>query len=361
MAPLIENSKGWLENLGFVDFAGSTVVHSLGGWIALAALIIIGPRRGRFKKTEPSENQRLQRSSSCPGGAHPLVRLVWFQRRIDIGLDRCRARYSDPHNHRSSSRYGGDLSRRLAPDQSSRCELCHQRCPGRLVAITAPVAVVDTWDSIIIGGVGGLVMLFANWLMEKQKIDDAVGAIPVHMAAGVWGTLSVAFFGETGKPWLEQLWVQALGIVSIGGFAFWGSLLFLWVFNKIKPLRVTEEQELQGLNVAEHGASTELMDLTFVMEEQAKSEDLSLRAPEDPFTEVGQIGQEYNRVIGHLQDNLVAKSEYINILDNVSDGLFLLDVKGNIGPYYSSALEEIIGFENLAGSLWRKSFSPGDD
>jgi Amt family ammonium transporter len=95
---------------------------------------------------------------------------------------------------------------------------------------------------------------------------------------------------------------------------------------------VTEEQELQGLNVAEHGASTELMDLTFVMEEQAKSEDLSLRAPEDPFTEVGQIGQEYNRVIGHLQDNLVAKSEYINILDNVSDGLFLSRRRGNIGP-----------------------------
>jgi Amt family ammonium transporter len=65
-----------------------------------------------------------------------------------------------------------------------------------LVAITAPVFVVDTWDSIIIGGVGGLVMLFANWLDGKAKIDDAVGAIPVHMAAGVWGTLAVAFFGD---------------------------------------------------------------------------------------------------------------------------------------------------------------------
>jgi Amt family ammonium transporter len=359
MAPLIENSKGWLENLGFVDFAGSTVVHSLGGWIALAALIIIGPRRGRFKKDGTIGKIN---ASNVPAAVLGVL-ILWFgwfgfNGGSTLGWTDAvpgiliRTTIAAAAGMVVTLAVGWPLTK--VPDVNF---VINGALAG-LVAITAPVAVVDTWDSIIIGGVGGLVMLFANWLMEKQKIDDAVGAIPVHMAAGVWGTLSVAFFGETGKPWLEQLWVQALGIVSIGGFAFWGSLLFLWVFNKIKPLRVTEEQELQGLNVAEHGASTELMDLTFVMEEQAKSEDLSLRAPEDPFTEVGQIGQEYNRVIGHLQDNLVAKSEYINILDNVSDGLFLLDVKGNIGPYYSSALEEIIGFENLAGESLEKILFP---
>jgi Amt family ammonium transporter len=360
MAPLIENSKGWLENLGFVDFAGSTVVHSLGGWIALAALIIIGPRRGRFKKDGTIGKIN---ASNVPAAVLGVL-ILWFgwfgfNGGSTLGWTDAvpgiliRTTIAAAAGMVVTLAVGWPLTK--VPDVNF---VINGALAG-LVAITAPVAVVDTWDSIIIGGVGGLVMLFANWLMEKQKIDDAVGAIPVHMAAGVWGTLSVAFFGETGKPWLEQLWVQALGIVSIGGFAFWGSLLFLWVFNKIKPLRVTEEQELQGLNVAEHGASTELMDLTFVMEEQAKSEDLSLRAPEDPFTEVGQIGQEYNRVIGHLQDNLVAKSEYINILDNVSDGLFLSGRSRETSAHTTPApWRRSSASKTSQGSLWRKSFFP---
>jgi len=173
----------------------------------------------------------------------------------------------------------------------------------------------------------------------------------------------VGIFGDptllgTGLSQWEQVGVQALGIVAMGGFSFWGAFIFLSLFNKVKPLRVSMEQELQGLNVAEHGASTELMDLTSVMEKQAQTGDLSLRAQEDPFTEVGQIAQEYNRVMGHLEENLVAKSEYLNILDNVTDGLFLLDVRGHIGPFYSKALEKIIGFENLAGESLEKILFP---
>jgi Amt family ammonium transporter len=101
--------------------------------------------------------------------------------------------------------------------------------------------------------------------------------------------------------------------------------------------------------VVEHRASTEIYDLYRTLEEQARSGDLSLRAPVEPFTEVGQIASQYNRVMDNLQENLVAKSEYVNILDNVNEGLFLLDGHGRIGPFYSGAMERILERSRLAG------------
>ncbi|NBB91123.1 MAG: hypothetical protein GVY23_07945 [Spirochaetes bacterium] len=235
-----------------------------------------------------------------------------------------------------------------------------------LVAITAPCAFVTELDSVIIGGIGGVVMVGGTFLMERMRIDDAVGAVPVHMVAGVWGTLAVAFFGDaelvgTGLGLRQQLGVQALGVAAAGVWAFGVSYIILSTMNRIRPLRVSAENERLGLNVSEHGASTEIFDLVSAMEDQERTGDLSKRVPVEPFTEVGQIAAQYNAVLSSLDENLIAKSEYLSILDNVSDGLFLIDKEFRISPYYSASTESIFEEQDLAGKKLTNIISFRDD
>ena len=231
-----------------------------------------------------------------------------------------------------------------------------------LVAITAPCHVVTGAGAAVIGAVGGLIMLCGTWLLEKLKIDDAVGAIPVHLFAGIWGTIAVALLGDpvkigTGLTMLGQLGVQLTGIAATGLWAFGVSYAILFIINRISPLRVSEDAEKMGLNVAEHGATTEIFELYSVMDEQTRTGNLSLRVPEEPFTEVGQIARSYNTVMNSLESNLIAKSDYLDILDNVSDGLLLLDDNGMIGPFYSKVLEDILERTELSGLSFTSVFS----
>ncbi|MDR1618263.1 MAG: Hpt domain-containing protein, partial [Treponema sp.] len=223
-----------------------------------------------------------------------------------------------------------------------------------LVAVTANCHAVSETQAVIIGGLGGLVMLGASALLVRLKIDDAVDAIPVHLAAGIWGTLAVGLFGDpellgTGLSRLEQIGVQCAGILACGVLALGIVLPFMLLLNKIHPIRVTMEHEAEGLNKAEHGVTTEIHDLFTVLDTQARTGDITLRAPEEPFTETGQIAGMYNSVLDKLQEGTVEKQEYLNILENVSDGLFLLDASLRIGPYYSSSLETIFRRKDLAG------------
>src|SRR6185369_6653041 len=106
------------------------------------------------------------------------------------------------------------------------------------------------------------------------------------------------------------------------------------------------------------GATTEAYGLFQTLEQQARTGDLSLRAPADPFTEVGQIASQYNRVLANLESNVVAKSEYLHILDNLNEGLFLLDPDGQVGPFYSGALERILDTDSLAGRKFGAVLDP---
>jgi Amt family ammonium transporter len=223
-----------------------------------------------------------------------------------------------------------------------------------LVAVTAACAYVSSAASVLIGAVGGLIMLGLEWLLDRLRIDDAVTAIPVHLGAGVWGTLAVGIFGDpallgTGLGRWEQMLIQSLGVVAVGAFTLGFAYLAMRILNRLHPIRVGAAEEAIGLNVVEHKASTELYDLYRTLEEQSKTGDLSLRAPVEPFTEVGQIAERYNSLLDSLEKNLVARSEYVSILDNVTDGLFLVDRHGAIGPYYSKALEAILAATDLAG------------
>ena len=292
---------GWLEQRGFIDFAGSTVVHSVGGWVALAAIIIIGPRIGRF-----GEN-------SIPIHGHDLpfvtlgVFLLWFGW---FGFNGGSTLGLTPEvptiivNTTVSGAFGGIVGMALAWRLGGRPDvtMIMNGSLAGLVGITASAHIMTPVAAAGIGSIAAAMMYSVAMLLEKLEIDDVVGAVPVHLAAGIWGTLAVAIFGDpeawgTGLGRWEQLAVQATGVGAAFLWAFGLGFILLWLINRVYPLRIGPEGEQVGLNVAEHGASTEILDLLTEMDAQRRANDFSQPVNVEPHTEIGQIAQQYNRVI----------------------------------------------------------------
>ena len=255
---------GWLARQGFIDFAGSTVVHSVGGWVALAILLVVGPRKGRFP-----ENQAPQRIA---GNNLPLSMLgilfLWFGWIGFNGGSTFAMNDNVPMIITNTMLAGGAgaviglLMGRLLYEYYV-VELVMNGALAGLVAITAASHAVNGLSAVVIGAIGAIVMSIAQRLMERLRIDDAVGAVPVHAVAGVWGTLAVALFANPGtltpgfSRW-EQFQVQLLGVAVCFLFAFGVTYLFLSLINRIFPLRVSPEAEDIGLNIAEHRIGTEI-------------------------------------------------------------------------------------------------------
>lgn len=300
-------SQGWLGRFGFIDFAGSTVVHSAGAWVSLAVLIIIGARQGRFPEAGPPH--KIQ-GSNLPM-AMLGVMLLWFGW---IGFNGgSTLDFNDQVAGIILNTLVGGVFGMLTVGLLSgllykhvEVELLMNGSIAGLVAITAPCHAVSTPVASMIGAVGGIVMLAVARGLERCRIDDAVDAIAVHGGAGAWGTLAVGLFGQLdrlgtdlGRP--QLILVQLLGIGACFVWAFGISWLMLSGWNRWSPLRVTLEAEDMGLNVAEHRAKTEVYDLFQTMEQQVTTQDLSLRVPVQPFTEVGRIASRYNQVIEALE------------------------------------------------------------
>ena len=297
---------GWLTERGFVDFAGSTIVHSVGGWIALAAVLIVGPRIGRYSEA----NKGKFTGSSFPlavlgtlilwfgwfgfnGGSNgamdetvPLILINTFLAAAfglltGLGISFLLFKKPDPYYVILGPLAG-------------------------LVAITAGCNSMTSVMAIFVGIVGAIITIFVNELLNKYEIDDVVGAVPVHLAAGIWGTIAVGLFGDleilgTGLTRLEQIEVQIIGILAIGAFAFFGSFFILKILNYFYPLRVSPLQEELGLNIAEHNAVSVEHDLISILEKQSESGDLAIRGPQDPFTAGGVIGLYYNKLMHKLE------------------------------------------------------------
>jgi len=171
-----------------------------------------------------------------------------------------------------------------------------------LVSITAGCHAIELPDAVLVGIVGAIVMILVLMLLEKFKIDDAVGAVPVHLAGGIWGTIAVALFGDlnelaTGLTRWEQLAAQLTGIGMIGLATFAIAYSTLRVANFFYPLRVTVEEERMGLNVAEHGAYSELHHLLSEMDLQRQTGDFTQGVTVEPNSEIGKIAEQYNRVL----------------------------------------------------------------
>lgn len=343
---------GWLAEMGFVDFAGSSVVHSVGGWVSLASVLVVGPRWGRFPEGGGSVK--------IPG--HNLILAIlgtlilffgWFGFNGGSTLAMNSAVPGIILNTTVGGSAGGvsALATGWMRTKIADVGFIINGSLAGLVAVTANCHAVTPGEAMIIGAVAGQLVQIGEYLLDRWRIDDVVGAFPVHAVNGIWGTLAVALFGDpkilgTGLDFYEQLAVQGVGILVCAAWSFGTGSIIFSIINRITPLRVSPEDEHMGLNVAEHGATTEILDLFRVMDEHARTGNLNLRAPVEPFTEVGQIANRYNQVVGRLE---ISEQERDLILKNVHDGLFLLDPEFRIGTQYSTALTDILENEELAG------------
>ncbi len=295
---------GWLAAIGFVDFAGATVVHSIAGWVSLAAVVIIGPRLGRFDGTGGSF-----RSHSLPISALGVF-IIWVGWIGFNGGSTFAADETVPLiilNTLVAGAFGGLGVMTISPFILGRQDVPSMMNGGLagLVAVTAAAHAISPIEAVFIGYIGGVLSLLVSRLLERYKIDDVLAAFPVHGAAGIWGTLAVALFSDlallgTGLGRGEQLMVQGLGVIVAGAWAFGASFVLLWVVNRITPLRVGPEAERMGLNISEHAQSSEQLDLLRAMEYQRLTGDFSKAIPVEPHSEIGDIASQYNLVLRNL-------------------------------------------------------------
>ena len=308
-------NKGWLASIGFVDFAGSTIVHSVGGWIALSGILILGPRIGKFS---------IANKGKFTGSSFPLAVLgtliLWFGWFGFNGGSNGAMDDAVPLiliNTFLAASFGlltGLVISFLIHKKPDPIYIVLGPLAG-LVAITAACNSVNSLLAIIIGIIGSIIAIIVAKILDRFEIDDVVGAVPVHLAAGIWGTLAVGFFSDleiigTGLTRFEQIKVQIIGIASIGAFSFIVSFILLKILNSFYPLRVSPLHEQVGLNIAEHGAASIEHDLISILDKQSTSGDLKVRGPQDPFTAGGVIGLYYNKLMSKLETSEAEKNKW---------------------------------------------------
>lgn len=265
---------GWLQSMGFFDFAGSTVVHSVGGWAALMGAFFLGPRIGKFNTDGSSVAMPGHNMSIAALGAL-ILWLGWFGfnpgSTMGVGNGSLIAHIAITTN--TAGAFGAVAAMITAwivlgkPDLSM---IINGLLAG-LVAVTASCAFIDVVPAAIIGTIGGIIVVFAVIFFDKIRIDDPVGAVSVHLINGVWGTLAVGLFavGPSTAPnalyaagpaaglfmggGINQLWIQFLGVISVGGFTVLLSSIIWIVLKATMGIRVTEEEERIGLDISEHG------------------------------------------------------------------------------------------------------------
>ena len=241
------------DDVGFYDFAGSTLVHSVGGWGALVIIYILGARKGKF-----DINGKPQ---AIPGSNIPLsaagVLILWLGW---FGFNGGSVLSADPANTSlvlvttclaaaagglGAAFFSGLLYRNLDLTMFMNGVL------GGLVAITAGADQMSPNEAIMIGGTGGIIVVLGVSLLDKAKLDDPVGAIPVHLFSGIWGTLAVGIFGAS--KGLDQFIVQLASVGIVGVFCVISTIAITLLVKSTVGLRVTEREEMEGLDIAEHG------------------------------------------------------------------------------------------------------------
>ena len=244
---------GWLSEIGFSDFAGSTVVHSVGGWAALTGAVILGARKGKYGPGG--------RVNVMPGANLPLATLGtfilwvgWFgfnggsQLALGSALD-ATAMAIVYVNTNLGAAAGVVAAMALSQILYKKIDLTMalNGAIAGLVSITAGPDLQNHLLAIVIGGIGGILVVIAVPLLDKIKIDDVVGAIPAHLVAGIWGTLAVGIFGG------GDLGIQIVGILAVGAFASLASAVLWLALKATIGIRVSEEDEELGLDMAELG------------------------------------------------------------------------------------------------------------
>tara|TARA_R110000751_G_scaffold98096_5_gene190928 strand:- start:24075 stop:27098 length:3024 start_codon:yes stop_codon:yes gene_type:complete len=370
-------NDGWLQHLGFIDFAGSTVVHSVGGWVALAAVLVIGPRLGRFQS-----DHNFPSGSNIPMAALGTM-LIWFGW---FGFNGGSALTFDDLvpiiilNTCLAGIWGG-LASTVLHQMTQRYVDVSSSLNGiiaGLVGVTAGCHAVSPIEAAFIGILAGGIAHYGSQLLDILEVDDALKVIPTHLFAGAWGTLAVGIFGDplilgTGLSMIQQVAVQLMGIITIGFFSFCVSYLLIVLLNRLHPLRVSEDDENRGLNVSEHHATTELIELLDDMQTHQIDGNYSSPVKEEPFTEVGQIAKKYNQVISKVSQEMHAREQAINqfklsekrksaILDSSMDCIISINWQGHIIEF-NPAAERTLGIlkNQISGQSFIENFAQDED
>jgi Amt family ammonium transporter len=253
---------GWLSDLGFLDFAGSTVVHTVGGTAAFVGAAVVGPRIGKYPKS-------IRAAFIIPGHSIPLaiagVLVLWFgwlgfnagSTMAAVGVDFASIILTT--NLAAAAGVIGALTalrvRKSRPDVG----MLGNGALAGLVAITAGCAFVESWAAVLIGFIAGAIVVVSVALIDRIRVDDPVGAVSVHAVCGIWGTLAVGLFATGtglfyGHGW-SQLGIQAVGVVSVVAWTAFTCFVVFYAIKRTIGLRVSEDEEAQGLDIAEHAAS----------------------------------------------------------------------------------------------------------
>ena len=261
---------GWLSGHGKQDFAGSTVVHLTGAMGALAATLLLKPRIGKYNR-DGSVNNLAGHNQVYTALGVLILWVGWFGFNAGSTVSVEGASFGFIALNTNLAAAAGAVAATfiswLMLGKSDIPTILNGALAG-LVAITASCAFVDTWASVVIGLIAGVIVYFSMKLFDKLRVDDPIFALSVHGAAGVWGTLSTGFFAtpELAEQWggqaglfygggFGQLGVQAMGVAASGAFAFVVSFIILYVIKLVLGgLRVSEEEEIMGLDMSEHGS-----------------------------------------------------------------------------------------------------------
>jgi ammonium transporter, Amt family len=318
---LSQEKIGWLAEMGFIDFAGSTVVHSVGGWLGLAGAWILGPRIGRFKEDGSAQSVPGHNIASATMGVW-LLWFAWIGLGVGTALTNSKSVAPVVLNILLAPAAGGVaclfLSTIFSRSGVISVEKVINGIIGGLVSVSAGASVLEPAGAITVGVTAGIVTYVGQiFLLHVMRLDDPVDAVAVHGFSGAWGTLAVALFAPVealpAGSHLGQFGIQLLGVGAVFIWAFGCGVILYGALKVMGLLRVTPEQEQLGLNVTEHGSRTIWLDTMQAMHRIVKDGDLSRRVDVEPCTEAGEVAASFNELLDELERTA-------NVAKEISEG-----------------------------------------
>ncbi|WP_419767222.1 ammonium transporter [Arcobacter sp.] len=300
------NDNGWLHELGFIDFAGSTVVHSLGAWIGLAGTIILGPRLGKFKKNDKIKYFAPSNHNFIVFGVFILF-FAWFGFNAGSLLKFNFSVTSILLNTLLSAVFGGfgAWTITLYNKEKVDVELFSFGIIAGLVGITAGCYELTIAQSAFVGFISAYVMHYSDqFLIKKLKVDDPLSVVSIHGFVGAWGTIAVGLLGKLpeGFTRVHFIYIQTLGVLVAFVFAFTLGLVLFYFLYRINLLRVSKKHEVLGLNRSEHNAKLPWVDTIESIVNIMKTGNLQKKIHEERDTEVGIVAKFFNHLLVILRD-----------------------------------------------------------